>query len=427
MSPRKFVRAFTFSTALILPVAAGWAQTTGGAPPKPPTTGGTTSTGGIGTTPSNIPSTNNTNGTSKNQAPNYSPPFYVTGRVLLEDGSPPPEPVTIERLCNGQSHAEGYTDSHGNFGIEVGNEQGVFQDASEDSTRNSFPGLSSGAGPSSNTMNSPLGSSSGLTGSYSKYQNCELRAKLAGYRSQLISLANRRPLDDPNIGTILLHKDNMGETGTTVSASSLGAPKDARKAYEHGMQAVKKNKLEDASKEFEKAVELYPGYAEAWFELGRIQVGRGQQETARQSFNSAIKGDPKFVGPYVQLALLSMQTKNWPELADVTDRGMRLDSFDYPQLFLFNSVANYNLHKFELAERSIKQAIRLDTQHRFPEIPHLNGLLMLLHKDYDNAAEQFRSYLKMAPNADDAGSVREQLRRIERLTAQSAVSEPKDK
>ena len=69
-----------------------------------------------------------------------------------------------------------------------------------------------------------------------------LRARLAGYRSQTISLANRRPMDPPDVGTILLHRLGASE-GSTISAVSLRAPKDAKKAYDKGLDALKKNDL----------------------------------------------------------------------------------------------------------------------------------------------------------------------------------------
>lgn len=424
MSPGFVVRVTTIAGICLLWVHAGFAQSTGTGTARPPAGGN----GGAatGTPPTGtVPPISNPNNNKQN-VPASHQTLYVTGRVAMEDGSPLPEPVTIERVCaSGQPRAEGYTDSRGNFGVQVGDETGVFQDASEEAPRSTFPGGSQSpamAGGNANALSGggPMGSAMG------RFQNCELRAKLAGYRSQTINLANRRPLDDPNVGTILLHK--LGpDAGNTVSAGALNAPKDARKAFDRGMQAVKKNKPEDAGKEFAKAVELYPSYAEAWFELGRIQGGRGQNEEARQSYNASIKADPKFVGPYVQLAILSMQSKNWPELQDLTDRGMRLDSFDYPQLFLFNAVANYNLHKFDLAERSLKQAIRLDTQHRFPDIQHLMGLVLVVKKDYTGAAEQFREFLKMVPDSADAPKVRAQLSEVEHLTAQNAEAVAKDR
>src|SRR5262249_35572558 len=128
----------------------------------------------------------------------------------------------------------------------------------------------------------------------SRFMNCELRARLAGYRSQTVSLANRRAMDNPGIGTILLHLLAPCE-GPTVSATALDIPRDARKSFDKGQEAVKKGKLDDAVKSYSKAVELYQSYAAAWFELGRIQASSGDQYTARGSFNQAIKADSKFV------------------------------------------------------------------------------------------------------------------------------------
>jgi len=55
--------------------------------------------------------------------------------VMIDDGTPLPEPAVIQRVCSGSSHSEGYTDSKGFFGIELGSRtSAVIQDASEFST-----------------------------------------------------------------------------------------------------------------------------------------------------------------------------------------------------------------------------------------------------------------------------------------------------
>ncbi|PYU05840.1 MAG: hypothetical protein DMG34_07350 [Acidobacteria bacterium] len=51
----------------------------------------------------------------------------------------------------------------------------------------------------------------------------------------------------------------------TLNASAYNAPKDARRAYEKGIEAEKHGKLADARQSFEKAVEIYPKYTNAWF------------------------------------------------------------------------------------------------------------------------------------------------------------------
>jgi len=121
-----------------------------------------------------------------------------------------------------------------------------------------------------------------------------------------------------------------------VSAVFARAPKDAKKAYEKGLDAIKKKKPEEAQKSLEKAVELYPRqYATAWYELGMIQLAQKKPEEARKSFDQALQADPKFMKPYLQVAVLQMQGQKWQELADLTEKTVRLDPFDYPQAFFF--------------------------------------------------------------------------------------------
>jgi tetratricopeptide (TPR) repeat protein len=249
--------------------------------------------------------------------------------------------------------------------------------------------------------------------------NCELRAKLAGFRSQIINLANHRAMDNPDVGVILLHRIAESE-GSTVSAVSLAAPKDARKAFDKGRDALKKHKTDDAAKDFQKAVELYPAYATAWYELGRIQMEKGDRDGARQSFEASAKSDAKYVAPLVEIALLDAQAQHWDQLADITGKAAKLDPFDYPQVFLMNAVANFNMRDLDSAEKSAREAERLDTRHQFPRTWHLMGLILAQKHDYAAAAEEFRSYLKFAPGAADAGDVRKQLDEVEKITAQTA-------
>src|SRR5204863_8182902 len=97
-----------------------------------------------------------------------------------------------------------------------------------------------------------MGSSGSMMGR--DLMNCDLRANLPGYRSDVVNLAGHRMFDNPDVGTIILHRLGNVE-GNTISATSLAAPKDAKKAYEKGKEALKKKKPADAEKEFQKAVE----------------------------------------------------------------------------------------------------------------------------------------------------------------------------
>lgn len=406
--------------AVGLSLQPAFGQAKGGTPPTPGTGGA-----GAGSTAPNIPTTRPTNPTpgTQPQQPGMPQPIFLSGQVLLEDGTPPSEPVVIERVCHGQPHAEGYTDTKGYFSIQLFQpNSGVLQDASEDSTFGSrMPGMGGapvgiggGGGPVGSTGNDTFAAQQRLL------LDCELRAKAPGFRSQTVLLANRRPLDPPDVGVILLHRNSGGtDEGSTVSAVSLAAPKNAHKAYTKGLDALKKKKHGDALAEFEKAVESYPDYAAAWYEIGRLEMAAGDDAAARHAFESAVNADGKFVLPYLELAIVQLRAKQWQQLADTTTKAIRLNSFDYPSAFYYNAVANYYLKNMDQAEKSSREADRLDSRHEIPTNLHLLGVILAQKGDYAGAADEFRKYLKQVPDAEDAATVRKQLAQVEQAVAQA--------
>jgi len=407
------LRIFVFCTAIsVLAGQPAFAQR-GGAGGTAPGGGGTapgggTSPGGGTTTPGRTPTQPNQTPTQPQATGQPNQLIFLSGRVMLDDGTPPPNRVAIQRICSTTPRTEGYTDSRGYFSIQLGsNSSDSLQDASTS-------GLPDFGDPSGRSSNSPLG------GGISERQlmNCELRAYLAGYQSQSVSLANRRALDNPDLGTILLHRLGASE-GTTVSATTLAAPKDAKKAYEKGLDLAKKNKMDEARASLEKAVALYPRYSVAWHTLGKLQVAQGQLDAARQSFDQSVQADPKYVLPYVEIAQLQMRAREWQQLADTSEKATQLDPFSYPQVFFYNAVANYNLHKAAAAEESVRRAQKLDTRHQIPQVSHLLGVILADRQDFTAAAEQMRDYLKFAPEAQDASTVRTQLEQLEKLAKAS--------
>jgi tetratricopeptide (TPR) repeat protein len=333
-------------------------------------------------------------------------PIFLSGRVMLDDGTAPPGHVTIERVCGAAIRVEANADLKGYFNFQLGaSNADVFPDASASG------GLRGEAGDA-------IGARSGGLAERD-LNNCELRARLAGYESQSIQLGTRRALDNPDVGTILMRR--MGQSpGTTVSATTLAAPKDARKAFEKGVDLAKKKKLPEAQADLEKAVGLYPRYAIAWSELGQVQAAQGQLEAARNSFNQSIAADPKFVVPYVEISALEYRARRWQELADTSEKVVSLDPFHYPQTVFLNAVANYNLHNIDRAEESARRAQKLDVNHQIPQISHVLGVILAERHNYAAAAAEMRDYLKFAPQASDADDVRSQIAQLE----QSAKANP---
>jgi len=328
----------------------------------------------------------------------------------MDDGTAPPETVVIERVCGASHRPEAYTDAKGRFSFQMGQSPQAFSDASvdaSDTTRlggGSLGGRTQGAG-----AGAPLGSDPRLTG-------CDLRASLAGYRSEVVSLGGRRVLDDPDVGTIILHRLGHVE-GATISATSLAAPKDAKKAYEKGVDSMKKQDWPGAQKQLEKAVNAYPRYAAAWYQLGTVEERQNNVAEAQKAFAQAIQADPKYLRPYLPIANLALREKNWREAADATDKLLRLDPVDMPQALVYNAIANLNLNHLDVAEKSAREAVRIDTRHEFPRAEYVLGVILGSRQDYAAALPLMKSYVARDPKASDIEDIRKQIVQMEQIAA----------
>ncbi len=394
----------------VLPAASAWAQANAGA---------SSSTGASGSgrtpsvsTPGQINSTQTTNGGTNGT---FDRPTMISGKVVMDDGSPIPPNITIQRVCSGMVHSVAYTDSKGRFSFQWGQTNTAMLADASDAGSGSRRSTNSGFGGSQ----SAGGSNALATDPFSNRMiNCELRAELAGYRSDSVNMFRGSSLDNPDVGSIFLHR-LAGVEGSSISATSFLAPKDAKKAYERGLQSLLKNKPEDALKDFEKAVAVYPKYADAWMTLGKVRLQQKSYEPAKEALLKALDADAKLVGPYVELGLLSAQQQQWEDSARYLDRAVKLDPIDFPQAWYADAVADYNLKRYDAAEASAREAIKLDPKHQNARADYLLGLVLIEKKNYADAAAELKIFMKAAPNAPDFGTAKEQLAEVEKVILES--------
>ncbi len=333
--------------------------------------------------------------------------FFFSGSVMLDDGTPPADPARIERVCDGRARFEAWTDAKGHFSFKVvpaGDEE-----SSGDATGPGAPppDLNKAMNGSASQYSMPI---------TSELRGCELRAVLTGYRSETVSMSIKSMMDDARLGTIILHP--LSRAGSlTVSATSLQAPANARKAYDKGLEAMRARKWDPAAAEFAKAVKIYPRFAVAWYQLGLARRNRNDSAGAVEAWKQAQASDPKYVKPYESLTALADGQGDWASSEMYSRLWIALDPEDFPGAYLFNAVANARLNKPEEAERAAREGLKLDKDQRIPRMRYVLGLILMDKKQYGESAQFFRKYLELAPNARDAAIVRQQLPRLEELAA----------
>ncbi len=365
-----------------------------------PGSGSTGGAGGSGGSKPSMPTTPTINqGTQNNPFPDVDRPMYISGKVVLADGSAVSESVTIESICSGRKRVETYTDSHGNFSFELKKTPNTMAIQGADTSASFDQQFSKNAAFS--------------------YNSCELQASLPGFTSDVVQLAATMSsmIETKDVGRIAIHPIG-GSASSVLSATSLAAPGPAKKAMDKALEQEKKNKIEDAEKSLQKAVEIYPQYAAAWTELGHLQYTNHDAAGAQHSFQQAVAADPKYAKPYLGLAQIEAQSAHWQNTVDLTTKLLTLNS-NYPMAWLLQGVAQYNSQQLDAAEASVRSGLKTDSEHRVPRLEHLLGVILAGKKDYVQAAEHMRAFVKYSTAPSEQAEGQKVLAEIEKRSAQA--------
>ena len=354
---------------------------------------------------------------STNQEPATYTPVMLIGSVVYDDGTDPEEPILVEMVCFGEVRRQTFS-SRGKFSFSFGMNRPLGNmDASSQNQ-----GMDDAEFYQPNRFDAPSRAVSGKIANSLDLSGCELRAVATGFTSARVLLSRRRSLDGPNVGDIVLHP--AADAGaSTVSVTTLQAPKKAKKSFERAQKELRKHKANYsvAVRELEKAVVEYPEFAAAWNLLGRVHVARQDTPAARASFQKSVAADSEFTSPFLSLARLEAQQGRWEEAAKWSDALIELDA-ENTEARYFNAVANYSLGKLEAAEESALKVNEADVSERYPVTSFILGGIEARKGDISAAAANLERYLELQPE----GALADQSRQLlAQWTSEGLIGENK--
>ena len=316
--------------------------------------------------------------------------IYYQGKVAVAGGQLPWDAVPVVVSCNGVTRYDTRTDPKGMFKIEPA------------PANSEVAAIKSDASKPTPTQ---------LTG-------CDVSAQLQGFTSSKLTIINGNLMDNPDIGTITLSVDEHA-TGSAISATTAAAPKDALKSFDKARAEAMSNHPDGAQHDLEKAVKTDPQFAEAWYQLGKIEQSAKPQD-AMDAFSKAEAADPNFIPPYQQAATLAATQKKWQDVVDATDHALKLDPAGTPQLWYLNAVGNYNLGHAEVAETSARTSLAMDPSHEAPNTEQLLAVMLAARHDYPGALDHLRNCLTYMPPGPNADMIKQQVAQLEKIVTKAS-------
>jgi Flp pilus assembly protein TadD len=290
-------------------------------------------------------------------------PVILHGKVVMEDGSPPPIVVSIERVCSDVS----------------GSMPGVLTDKK---------------GEYIWRMNiDPL-----------ETRNCVIRASHTGYSSTEVEVSGvdttHTTLDLPPIviRTSVFDPYTLSFSDKGISGRALGDWKAAIKALDS-------QNLAEAAPHLEAVTAASGKSAQAWHALGVIDDRLNRPAEAHAAYEHAITADPKFFRAYVTLARLCIKTKDWNCAGETADALIKADpKHSYPEIYLHRAVARYELKDLSGAQDSVEESLRLDS--KLARAEYVLGRILEAKGDLAGAKAHMTKYLQLEPAPPDIDLVR---------------------
>lgn len=226
----------------------------------------------------------------------------------------------------------------------------------------------------------------------------DARQSAAAYRGARQALERCISIDAVSRGNYLAHPD-------TRQAVPGSYPLREGDAQAHLLLSLVYFRLGDPDKAYEavnQARTLDPLNPQMYRQLSAVLAQQGRNDEAEVALMQAN-------------AITSLQEGNWQDAADSSERVLQASPAAYPSAFYLNAMANLRLGHLDAAEKSAREAIRLDSAHRNPKTGYVLGLVLAEKQEFGQAIELLNGYLRAAPNETDFETVRKQLINIEIL------------
>ena len=176
-------------------------------------------------------------------------------------------------------------------------------------------------------------------------------------------------------------------------------PDNADAYYNLGTLNLRRNDLEQARQYLEQAVKLRQNYPEAWNNLGMIAAQQGHPEEAIKDFQQSLAQRPTYAVALLNLGNVYRRQRAFVKAQDCLNRAVELQPDD-PEISYSLGMLYAQQNQLQRASQYLQRAVGLRPD--YPEALNNLGVLFVRGQDYSKAEEQFKSGIRVAPDFDQS-------------------------
>jgi len=216
--------------------------------------------------------------------------------------------------------------------------------------------------------------------------------------------------------TIPRSNDSNGDGKATISATQLAVPAKARREFQKAQDSLTRNKLVEAASHIQRALTLWPRYAEALVLRAIIEGSQSSGKLAQADAEKALEYDPGNGRAYVVLAASYNDAQRWDDAIRTLNRGTPIVPTYWPAYY---EMSKAMLAKGEFAD-ALRQAEKASTlgSNNFAPLHVVKGYAYLGLGNDLAARQELEVYLKQEPSGSVAPQVRKTLDQLHACSVQ---------
>lgn len=239
-------------------------------------------------------------------------------------------------------------------------------------------------------------------------------------QSGLASVSQQIALDggDPNLNLRLPQQYSSDAGGlNSVSVAQMRVPEEARKFLHKAEEAASKEKLDEAQKRVEQALQIYPHYAGALTLQGILKLDSHNYDAARRDMEQAIQYDSSYPLAYIALGATYNMLSRWDDAVQTLQHGLGLNPSSWQGYFELGK-SYIGKSDYNSALKNLSMAQNLAPKYSLVHLLKAHALLGL--KDYADAMSELEAYLQREPNGAQSAQARETLGKVKAFVAMNS-------
>ena len=176
-------------------------------------------------------------------------------------------------------------------------------------------------------------------------------------------------------------------------------PDNADAYYNLGTLNLRRNDFAQARQYLEQAVKLRPNHSEAWNNLGMIAAQQGNLEEAIEDFEKSVALRPRYAVALLNIGNVYRRQHSYAKAQDCLERALELQPDD-PEINYSLGMLYAQQNQMQPASEYLQRAVNL--RPNYPEALNNLGVLFVRGQDYAKAEEQFELGIRVAPNFDQS-------------------------